>query len=341
MLDIGSGWGGLGLYLAEMTGADVTGITLSSEQLQVANARAAEKNLAGSAKFLLSDYRDIPGPFDRIVSVGMFEHVGVGFYETYFRRCAELLSDDGVMVLHAIGRSTGPDVTSPWTTKYIFPGGYIPAISEVIPAIEKAGLLVCDIEILRLHYAETLKAWRERFMARREEAVRLYDERFARMWEFYLAASEMSFRKQNLMNFQIQLDQAPRHRADDARLHRAGRSEAARGRTGKTAAAAVGGRIAGAGTRSLSSAGCRARRKECKATPDGQAAHARRQAPAGHKARHAVPGAKSLPWCRSAATATSAGCLPIAIPGVADPSPVLLWSVAIGNPKAAGPFPIS
>jgi cyclopropane-fatty-acyl-phospholipid synthase len=205
VLDIGSGWGGLGLYLAEMTGADVTGITLSTEQLQAANARAAEKHLAGSAKFLLNDYRDIPGQFDRIVSVGMFEHVGVGFYEKFFRRCAELLSDDGVLVLHSIGRSTGPDVTSPWITKYIFPGGYIPAVSEVMPAIESAGLLVCDIEILRLHYAETLKAWRERFMARREEAVRLYDERFARMWEFYLAGSEMSFRKQNLMNFQIQL----------------------------------------------------------------------------------------------------------------------------------------
>lgn len=205
LLDIGSGWGGLGLYLAEMTGADVTGITLSSEQLQVSTARSSEKNLAGTAKFLLSDYRDIGGPFDRIVSVGMFEHVGVGFYETFFRRCAEILSDDGVMVLHSIGRSTGPDVTSPWITKYIFPGGYIPALSEVLPAIEKAGLLVCDIEILRMHYAETLKAWRERFMARREEAVRLYDERFARMWEFYLAGSEMSFRKQNLMNFQIQL----------------------------------------------------------------------------------------------------------------------------------------
>jgi cyclopropane-fatty-acyl-phospholipid synthase len=205
VLDIGSGWGGLGLYLAEMTGASVTGVTLSKEQLQVSNARAAEKNLAESAKFFLEDYRDIPGPFDRIASVGMFEHVGVDFYETYFRRCAELLTDDGVMVLHSIGRSEGPDATNPWISKYIFPGGYIPALSEVIPAIERAGLLVCDIEILRLHYAETLRAWRERFMARREEAVRLYDERFARMWEFYLACSEMSFRKQNMMNFQIQL----------------------------------------------------------------------------------------------------------------------------------------
>ncbi len=205
VLDIGSGWGGLGLYLAEMTGADVTGVTLSTEQLQVSNVRAAERNLAQSARFLLEDYRDIPGPFDRIVSVGMFEHVGVAFYETFFKRCAELLSDDGVMMLHSIGRSTGPDVTSGWIAKYIFPGGYIPALSEVMPAIEKAGLLVCDMEILRLHYADTLKAWRERFMARREEAVRLYDERFALMWEFYLAASEMSFRKQNMMNFQLQL----------------------------------------------------------------------------------------------------------------------------------------
>jgi cyclopropane-fatty-acyl-phospholipid synthase len=203
VLDIGSGWGGLSLYLAEMTVANVSGITLSTEQLQVANARAAEKNL--TAKFFLEDYRDVTGPFDRIVSVGMFEHVGVDFYETFFRRCAELLTDDGVMLLHSIGRSEGPDATNPWIAKYIFPGGYIPALSEVMPAIERAGLLVCDTEILRLHYAETLKAWRQRFMARREEAVQLYDERFARMWEFYLACSEMSFRKQNMMNFQIQL----------------------------------------------------------------------------------------------------------------------------------------
>ena len=188
-----------------MTGADVTGVTLSNEQLQVANARAAERNLSGSARFLLQDYRDVPGTFDRIVSVGMFEHVGVAFYDTFFRRCAELLDDDGIMVLHSIGRSEGPDATNPWIAKYIFPGGYIPALSEVLPAIERAGLLVCDIEILRLHYADTLKAWRERFLARREEAVQLYDERFARMWEFYLAASEMAFRKQNMMNFQIQL----------------------------------------------------------------------------------------------------------------------------------------
>jgi cyclopropane-fatty-acyl-phospholipid synthase len=210
VLDIGCGWGGLGLYLAEIAGADVTGITLSTEQLGVANARAAEKSLSSSARFLLQDYRDVQGPFDRIVSVGMFEHVGVDFYAAFFQHCAEILTEDGVMLLHSIGRSDGPDSTNPWIAKYIFPGGYIPALSEVLPAIERAGLLVCDIEILRLHYAETLKAWRERFMARREEAVQLYDERFARMWEFYLAASEMAFRKQNLMNFQVQLTRRQR-----------------------------------------------------------------------------------------------------------------------------------
>ncbi|MDE2065616.1 MAG: class I SAM-dependent methyltransferase [Bradyrhizobium sp.] len=205
VLDIGSGWGGLGLYLAETTGASVTGVTLSAEQLRVSNARAEEKNLSRSARFLLEDYRDIPGPFERIVSVGMFEHVGVDFYDTYFKRCAELLTDDGIMLLHSIGRSEGPYATNPWIAKYIFPGGYIPALSEALASIERAGLLVCDVEILRLHYAETLKAWRERFMARRDEAIQLYDERFARMWEFYLASSEMAFRKQNLMNIQIQL----------------------------------------------------------------------------------------------------------------------------------------
>ncbi|MDF3810112.1 MULTISPECIES: cyclopropane-fatty-acyl-phospholipid synthase family protein [Rhodopseudomonas] len=206
VLDIGSGWGGLGLYLAESCAADVTGITLSQEQLQASNARAAEKGLnSGSAQFLLQDYRDIPGPFDRIVSVGMFEHVGIAHYDTYFKRCAELLDDDGVMLLHAIGRSEGPGITNPWIGKYIFPGGYLPALSEVLPAIERAGLLVCDIEILRLHYAETLKAWRERFLAREEEAEKLYDARFVRMWEFYLACSEMAFRKQNTMVFQIQI----------------------------------------------------------------------------------------------------------------------------------------
>jgi cyclopropane-fatty-acyl-phospholipid synthase len=205
VLDIGCGWGGLALYLAQTGGARVAGITLSQEQLARARTRAAESGLANAVEFRLQDYRDVPDSFDRIVSVGMFEHVGVGFYDAFFGKCASLLVDDGVMLLHSIGRSEGPNVTNPWIAKYIFPGGYIPALSEVLPAIERAGLLVTDIEILRLHYAETLKAWRERFLAHREGVEKLYDARFVRMWEFYLASSEMSFREQALMVFQIQL----------------------------------------------------------------------------------------------------------------------------------------
>jgi cyclopropane-fatty-acyl-phospholipid synthase len=205
VLDIGCGWGGLGLYLAEICGARVTGVTLSEEQLAVARGRAAEKGLTGAAEFRLQDYREVAERFDRIVSVGMFEHVGVGFYDEFMRRCGAALDDDGIMLLHSIGRSEGPGTTNPWIAKYIFPGGYIPALSEVLPAIERAGLLVTDIEILRLHYAETLKAWRERFLAHRDEIGRVYDQRFVRMWEFYLAASEMAFREQALMVFQIQM----------------------------------------------------------------------------------------------------------------------------------------
>jgi cyclopropane-fatty-acyl-phospholipid synthase len=205
VLDIGSGWGGLALYLAEVCGARVKGVTLSQEQLAASRARADEKRLGKLVEFALQDYRDVQGRYDRIVSVGMFEHVGIGFYDAFFRKCAELIERDGVIVLHSIGRSEGPNVTNPFIAKYIFPGGYIPALSEVLPAVERAGLLVTDIEILRLHYAETLKAWRERFMAHREEVERLYDERFLRMWEFYLASSEMSFRHSGLMVFQMQL----------------------------------------------------------------------------------------------------------------------------------------
>jgi cyclopropane-fatty-acyl-phospholipid synthase len=205
VLDIGSGWGGLALYLAELCAARVTGITLSEQQLALARVRAAEKALEGKVEFRLQDYRDVAEKFDRIVSVGMFEHVGVGFYDAFFRACYDRLDDDGVMLLHSIGRPEGPNITNPWIAKYIFPGGYIPALSEVLPAVERAGLLVTDIEILRLHYAETLKAWRERFLAHREEAERLYDQRFTRMWEFYLAASEMAFREQAMMVFQLQL----------------------------------------------------------------------------------------------------------------------------------------
>jgi len=205
LLDIGCGWGGLGLYMGEFCRAQVTGVTLSREQWRRASERAAEKNLGATVDFRMQDYRDVHESFDRIVSVGMFEHVGLSFYDAFFRKCHDLLTDDGVMVLHSIGRSEGPNVTNPWIAKYIFPGGYIPALSEVLPAIERSGLLVTDIEILRLHYAETLRAWRERFLAHREEAERIYDQRFVRMWEFYLAASEMAFREQAMMVMQIQL----------------------------------------------------------------------------------------------------------------------------------------
>ncbi len=205
VLDIGSGWGGLALYLAEIAGAGhVTGVTLSDEQLKVALGRAGDQGLKNKVNFRLQDYRDIKDTFDRIVSVGMFEHVGVNHYGTFFRHARDMLTEDGVGLLHFIGRSHGPSTTSAWIRKYIFPGGYIPALSEVVPAIERSGLVVTDIEILRLHYAETLKAWRERFLAHRDEVASLYDDRFCRMWEFYLAISEMAFRYQGLMVLQIQ-----------------------------------------------------------------------------------------------------------------------------------------
>ncbi len=205
ILDIGSGWGGLGLYLAGTFDAEILGVTLSEEQHSRSNERAREQGLEDRALFQLRDYRHLAGPFDRIVSVGMFEHVGVNHYRTYFDKCASLLDEDGVMVLHSIGRTSGPTTTNPFIRKHIFPGGYIPALSEVLPAIEKSGLIATDIEILRLHYAETLKHWRERFTANRDKAVEIYDERFARMWEFYMAGSEAAFRWDDLMVFQIQL----------------------------------------------------------------------------------------------------------------------------------------
>ena len=205
VLDIGSGWGGLGLYIARQFDAEVLGVTLSTEQIAVSTQRAQDAGLENHVHFELRDYRSLSERFDRIVSVGMFEHVGVNHYRTFFDKCATLLKPDGVMLLHTIGRSGPPAATNAFIRKYIFPGGYIPALSEVMPAIEKAGLVVTDVEILRLHYAETLKAWRERFMANRKRAVEIYDERFARMWEFYLAGSEASFRWQDMVNFQIQI----------------------------------------------------------------------------------------------------------------------------------------
>ncbi len=205
VLDIGSGWGGLALYLSQISGADITGVTLSAEQLKVAQDRANATGMADRVHFQLSDYRDLNEQFDRIVSVGMFEHVGVGHYREFFRKVRNLLKDDGIALVHSIGRHDGPGSTNPWIQKYIFPGGYIPALSEVLPAIEQTGLVTTDIEILRLHYAETLKVWRQNFSDNRNKIAELYDERFCRMWEFYLAGSEASFRFGGMMVFQIQI----------------------------------------------------------------------------------------------------------------------------------------
>jgi cyclopropane-fatty-acyl-phospholipid synthase len=205
ILDIGCGWGGLGIYMAERCSARVTGITLSEQQLVIARGRTKQHAPTGCVDFRLQDYREVSETFDRIVSVGMFEHVGMPYYRVFFRKVVQLLADDGVMLLHSIGRMDGPAPTHPWIAKYIFPGGHVPALSEVLPVIERAGLIVTDIEVLRLHYAETLKAWRERFLARRDEAKALYGERFCRMWEFYLAMAECGFRHGGLTVFQIQL----------------------------------------------------------------------------------------------------------------------------------------
>jgi cyclopropane-fatty-acyl-phospholipid synthase len=205
VLDIGSGWGGLALSLARDYGARVTGITLSTEQLAESRARAAAEGLEDRVSFELLDYRAMDRRFDRIVSVGMFEHVGVGHYRAFFDAVARCLNPDGVALLHAIGRSDGPGFTNPWIAKYIFPGGYCPALSEVLPPVEKSGLIATDIEVLRLHYAETLRHWRRRFTANRDTIAALYDERFCRMFEFYLCGAEIAFRREGHMVFQVQL----------------------------------------------------------------------------------------------------------------------------------------
>ncbi|WP_083771052.1 SAM-dependent methyltransferase [Phenylobacterium zucineum] len=205
VLDVGSGWGGMALELARSCGARVDGLTLSQEQLAVAQARAGAEGLQDRVRFHLRDYREEAGVYDRIVSVGMFEHVGVPHYGEFFDMVRERLAPDGVALIHAIGRKDPPSDSDPWIDKYIFPGGYCPSLSEVFAAIEKSGLWVTDMEVLRLHYAETLSRWYERFQAGRDTAARLYDERFCRMWEFYLAACEAGFRVGSLMVFQIQL----------------------------------------------------------------------------------------------------------------------------------------
>ena len=205
VLDIGSGWGGMALYLAAVADIEVLGVTLSTEQLALATQRAKERGLENRVKFKLLDYRDVKGTFDRIVSVGMFEHVGVVHYNEFFSHVRDLLKPDGVALLHSIGRKGGPSATGSWISKYIFPGGYSPALSEVFPAVERAGFWATDVEILRLHYAKTLRAWEENFQSNREQITRLMDERFCRMWEFYLIVSELSFVYGKHMVFQIQL----------------------------------------------------------------------------------------------------------------------------------------
>ncbi|WP_244935045.1 SAM-dependent methyltransferase [Acuticoccus sediminis] len=205
VLDVGSGWGGLALEMAQTAGADVTGLTLSQEQLAVATERAVTAGLSSRVRFVMRDYREDQGTYDRIVSVGMFEHVGVAHYRTYFDTLRQRLNPEGIALVHAIGRADPPGSTDPWLRKYIFPGGYCPALSEVLAAVERSGLWVTDIEILRLHYAETLRHWFERFQANRDRAKAIYDERFCRMWEFYLAACEAAFRNGPMMVFQLQL----------------------------------------------------------------------------------------------------------------------------------------
>jgi cyclopropane-fatty-acyl-phospholipid synthase len=210
VLDIGSGWGGMALYLARVCDAEVVGITLSEEQLRVATRRAAEAGLAHRVSFRLQDYRDVDGRFDNIVSVGMFEHVGLRQYPVFFRTVRRLLAHDGVALLHSMAQPRRAPYNQPFIEKYIFPGGYIPALSEVVPAVEKSGLVIRDTEILSLHYAETVREWRRRFLAARERVLELYDERFIRMWEFYLAGSECAFRfdQVHVFHLQMALDQA-------------------------------------------------------------------------------------------------------------------------------------
>lgn len=205
ILDIGSGWGDMALYLASMADVDVTGVTLSGEQHALSNAKAAAAGLAHRVRFELRDYRDVTGPFDRIVSVGMFEHVGVQHYPEFFAKVNALLADDGVMLLHSIGHMSPPGTASPWLRKYIFPGAYSPALSEVFTVLEQAGLWATDVEVLRLHYAHTLNHWWRRFEANRATVAKMYDERFCRMWEFYLLSAEMMFRTGSQMVFHMQI----------------------------------------------------------------------------------------------------------------------------------------
>lgn len=204
VLDIGCGWGGMALYLNRVAGVDVLGVTLSEEQLKVARHRAEAAGVADNVRFELIDYRDVTGKFDRIVSVGMFEHVGPANYPTFFRKCHNLLTDDGVMLLHTIGRINPPGTTDAWTRKYIFPGGYSPSLSETLAASEPNRLILTDLETLRRHYAFTLREWYKRCVASKDAIVALYDERFYRMWTFYLAGATAAFESGGMVNYQYQ-----------------------------------------------------------------------------------------------------------------------------------------
>jgi cyclopropane-fatty-acyl-phospholipid synthase len=208
VLDIGCGWGDLALYLASIEDVEVLGVTLSTQQQALATQRAEKAGLAGRVRFELKDYRDVEGPFDRIVSVGMFEHVGVHHYDEFFKKLNALMPDDGLAVLHSIGHMSPPGMASPWLRKYIFPGAYSPALSEVFEVVERNSLWVTDLEFLRLHYAMTLAHWGERFEANRDKVIALYDERFARMWEFYLISAEMMFRTGSQLVFHMQLSRS-------------------------------------------------------------------------------------------------------------------------------------
>ncbi len=205
VLDIGSGWGTLALSIAQKTKASVTGITLSENQLEYSKKKAKEMNLSNQVEFKLIDYRQLNEKFDRVVSVGMFEHVGRKFYNTYFNQVSKMLKDKGVALIHTIGSSNPPRAPQPWITKYIFPGGYTPSLSEVARPIENSGLIISDIEVLRMHYAHTLRHWKERFLSRKEDVLTMFDEKFYRMWEFYLASCEMAFKWGDQVVFQFQL----------------------------------------------------------------------------------------------------------------------------------------
>ena len=205
VLDAGCGWGGNAMYLARTFGVDVTGVTLSGEQTAKATQRAKEAGLSDKVRFYQKDFREMTGEFDRVVSIGMLEHIGAGFYKQVFDKTRELLKPEGVALFHCIGRLDGPGTTSPWLRKYIFPGGYAPALSEVTKVVEKSDLLTTDIEILRLHYAYTLRDWQKRFRDNWKAAAAIYDEKFCRMWEFYLVSAEMDFRYLSTIIFQIQL----------------------------------------------------------------------------------------------------------------------------------------